>query len=157
MSIWVHERPCIDQTMTQVLRMFHKQFNKGLLWRVRLLDWERCVIRWMCWGLNMDRKNKKDTGTTTTGLSPRNWCGNNHYSLVYYGQQYSIAWRKTLIVSHITWLSQMSSWMLTWIDIIRYVVHCWTLFWILQRTWIPSLPMSALSYYHWKECGMFWV
>lgn len=146
-SMWVHERPCIDQTMTQVPRVFHKQFNKGLSWSVRLLDWERCIFRWMCWGLNVDRKTKKDTGaTTTTGLSPRNWCGNNYYSLVYYGEHYSIAG----IVSHITWLSQMNSWMLTWI-------HCLTLFWMLQPTWILCLPMSTLSYYHWKEYGMCWV
>lgn len=122
--------------------------------KVRLLDWERCVFRWMCWGLNVDRKNKKDTGATATGLSPRNWCGKSQYSLVYYGQQYSIAWRKTWIVSHITWLSRMNSWMLTWIDTVRFVVHCLTIFWILQPTWILSFPMS---YYHWKECGVFWV
>ena len=40
-SVWVHERQHTGQTMSQVMALFGKWFNKAPPWRATLLDWEK--------------------------------------------------------------------------------------------------------------------
>jgi fructosamine-3-kinase len=120
-SMWAHKRPCMGQTIAQVMTVFHEWFNKVPPWKVTVLDLKKRVFSL---GSVKDspqsgwRKMYLTMYAAISALvshSARNQHGSDQQSLMCHHQQSKITWRKTWIWSHAAQSSQVNCWTLAWI------------------------------------------